>query len=74
MKKAEAESLHRYLISEWLRDVKPEKDQHGLLDFWQYLEFAKAKQPGCMDFRCTAGPHYEVERWFDDILGQNWSR
>jgi len=75
MKKSEAEVLHKILIARWISEEKPERDgENGPLNFYEYLSYAEAKRPGCMDFRSLAGSHYDVESWFDDETGQNWTR
>lgn len=75
MKKSEAESLHNYLISKWINEEKPERTgEFELLNYYDYLRYAKSLRPDCMDFRCRAGADYEVELWFDYATKQSWTR
>ena len=74
MKKADAETLHKYLISKWLSEENPTKDEFGLVSFHDYLAYAEKTKPGCLEFRCRAGARFEVERWFDYATGQSWTR
>ena len=75
MKKSEAEALHRILITRWIREEKPERDGPGEpYNFYEYLRYAESQRADCMDFRSLAGARYDVETWFDDETGQNWTR
>lgn len=75
MKKDKAEGLHKYLISKWMHEENPEREgEFGLLNFYDYLRYAEARRPDCLDFRCRIGAHEQVELWFDVETKQLWTR
>ena len=72
MTNQEAEQGIRHLCYEWakLRGVPvPSVDQPSFSDF---LSWVRQNYGPYLTFRTTGSVENQVERWFDDVFGQNW--
>jgi hypothetical protein len=72
MAKDEAEGFIRSLCQDWakLKGVKPSpREAPSFSDFFSWLQ---QKYSDVLSFRSSTSVRADVERWFDDELGQNW--
>lgn len=71
--KPEAEQAIRYMVGQWARVANVNKGQSDMPSFGDFVSWLCRTGHGhYLDFRSTIGPMNDVERWFDDKLGQAW--
>ncbi len=73
MKKAEAETAIRYLVTQWANTLSKEDKEHPSFSTFKSWMFASG-YGRYFDFRSVMGADYHAEAWFDDELKQNWRR
>jgi hypothetical protein len=74
MKKDECESKIRYLCHEWANG-RSEQQRERLASFLEFRAWLMANgYSQCLDFKSRAGALFDAELWFDQELGQTWTR
>lgn len=72
MKKAEAESGVRHMVSLWKKLPEQAGKSNDELSFGSFYAWAQSEYPQYLDFGTTTGVSYDVEMWFDKELGTAW--
>jgi hypothetical protein len=73
MKKDEAETEIRALISQWRR-AEHSNTPASQLHSSEFISWLRQNSPGHLRFRTTTGVGYDIDMWFDDENKQNWTR
>jgi hypothetical protein len=74
MRKSEAERLIRTAVHDWVRETKLDRSVGKTPSFLAFKGWLLARWPDALSFNSVGGAQYAAEMWFDEELGEKWTR
>ena len=71
MTREESETVIRRLVDEWVEVRGVTQRQSGVPSFSDFFSWLQKKYSDALEFRSSVSVRADVERWFDDELGQS---
>jgi hypothetical protein len=74
MRKSEAERLIRTAVHDWVRETEFDRSVGKTPSFLAFKGWLLARWPDALSFNSVGGAQYAAEMWFDEELGEKWTR
>ncbi|TRD12228.1 hypothetical protein FGU71_10385 [Erythrobacter insulae] len=70
MIKAQAEKAIRQMCIEWAKEMGLDRKDYSTASFVEFWQWAQSNYSSYFKFRTSTGVRYDVEKWFEDEMGQ----
>jgi hypothetical protein len=72
MTREESETVIRRLVEEWVEVRGATEGQSGVPSFSDFYSWLQQDYSPYLEFRSATSVRTDVERWFNEELGQDW--